>query len=70
MICTYPKLAIQEAGKSDITENETNYLGVFETSDAALLKEGFQDTSANTFSLTFAMVCLGIVVGIQVTNKG
>ena len=70
MICTYPRLAIQEAGWSDIIENETNYLGVFETSDAALLKEGFQDTSANTFSFTFAMVCLVIVLGIQLTNKG
>jgi hypothetical protein len=66
MICTRPKLAHQEAGKSDITNEETNYSAGFESSDKELLKEGFQNKAKlNEFSLKFAMVCLVIAFVIR-----
>jgi hypothetical protein len=66
MICTHPKLAYQEAGKSDIMNENADYMSWFETSDKALLKEGFQTKSdLNEFSLKFAMVCLVIAFVIH-----
>jgi hypothetical protein len=66
MVCTRPKLAHQEVGKSDVTNEEANYSAGFESADTELLKEGFQTKSdMNEFSLKFAMVCLVIAFVIH-----
>ena len=70
MVCTRPHLAIQEVGKSDITDNTVDYTGVLSDSQTILEKEGFVnkvEADANVFSIKFAMVC---VVLIFIINKG
>lgn len=64
MVCTRPHLAIQEVGKSDITDSNVDYTDFLSESQSILEKEGFanaDETTANIFSVKFAMVCVVLI---------
>ncbi len=57
-LCTYPHIAYQQEGMSDIEGKMTNYMSIFENSSRKLMHElyGYQYDVYYGFAIVFALL--------------